>query len=315
MRRPATVLFSTAVLALGFFGTWSYVHNYVVYRGFAPPRDPPGVAAGTLRSVSIYSPALKRRDSYLIYLPAGYAAAARHGTRFPVLYLLHGTASGAMHFVNVGQVGVDVDTLLARRRIHPLLVVMPSAQDGSFVDDTEWANTPHGRYESALLDVVRAVDRRWPTRPTRDARAVAGLSMGGYGSMNIALHHLRLFATAESWSGYFTQTRSGPFAAASRRTLRANSPAIYARAAAPTIRRLGLHVLLYRGGRDPVAAPQAPFAHELRAVGASVRTLRASGAHSWRLWRNEMPLALRFADRWLGAPRRAAAGHGGRAPR
>jgi enterochelin esterase-like enzyme len=307
MKRSAAALLSLAILSIGIFGAWSYVHNYLVYRGFAPPRDPPGVATGTLRSVGFYSPALRRRDSYLIYLPAGYEAAARAGARFPVLYLLHGTASGAMHFIDVGKVGVDVDTLLARHRIRPLLVVMPSAQDGSFVDDTEWANTPHGGYEGAVLDVVHAVDRRWPTRHDRAGRAIAGLSMGGYGAMNIALHHLPLFGTAESWSGYFTQTRSGPFSGASRQALRANSPSSYAHAVVHGIGRLGLHVLLYSGGSDPLAAQQAPFAHDLRSLGASVRTLRAPGAHSWKLWRGEMPLALRFADRWLGPPRRRGA--------
>lgn len=300
MKRRAPVLLSAAVLAVGCFGAWSYVHNYLVYRGFPPPRDPPGVPAGSLRSIDFQSRALGRGDSYLIYLPHGYAAAARRGIRFPVLYLLHGTNSGAMHYINVGQVGVDVDRLLAAHRIRPLLVVMPEAQDGSFLDDTEWANTTRGRYESALLDTVRAVDRRWPTIRARAARAIAGLSMGGYGAVNVALRHPQLFATIESWSGYFSQTRSGPFAGASAAALRSNSPADYLGAVAPTLRRLGgLHVLLYSGSGDPLAGRQAPFARQLRAGGASVRALRFPGAHSWRLWRDEMPLALRFADRWL----------------
>ena len=82
---------------------------------------------------------------------------------------------------------------------------MPESSDGSLVDDTEWANTPHGAYESAVLEVVRQVDEHFPTIDDRSARAIAGLSMGGYGALNIGLHHLSTFGTIESWSGYFHQ--------------------------------------------------------------------------------------------------------------
>jgi len=299
MRRSAPALLCAAVLALGCFGTWSYVQNYLVYRGFPPPADPPGVVSGTLRSVGFYNRALGRRDSYLIYLPPGYSPAARRGVRFPVLYLLHGTGSDAWHFINVGQVGVDVDKLLSVHKIHPMLVVMPQAQNGTLNDDTEWANTAQGRYEAAVLDVVRRVDRSWPTIRRRAGRAIAGLSMGGYGAINIALHHLQTFGTAESWSGYFTQSRSGPFSGASAATLRANSPTAYAPTVATDPGGLHLHVLLYSGLGDPHSSGQRAFTDELRRLGASVRAARFPGAHSWSLWRGEMPLALRFANRSL----------------
>jgi enterochelin esterase-like enzyme len=304
MRARVPILLSAAVLVVGFYGAWSYVHNYLVYRGFRPPRDPAGLPTGTLEQVGFYSRPLGRRDAYLVYLPHGYSQAARRGVRFPVLYLLHGTASHAMHYIDVGKVGVDVDELLAAHRIRPFLVVMPQAEDGTFVHDTEWANTPHGRYEDAALAVVRNVDSRWSTIRDRAARAIAGLSMGGYGAVNIALHHLGLFGTVESWSGYFTQTRTGPFSHSGQRTLRANSPAFYARALAPRLRRLGLHVLLYSGTHDHVSQQQDPFATELRGLGVRVRSLHFRGAHNWRLWRGKMPLALRYASRRLFAARR-----------
>ena len=62
---------------------------------------------------------------------------------------------------------------------------------------------------------------------SRRGRGIAGLSMGGYGAVNIALRNLNLFSVVESWSGYFTQTPTGPFAGATPAALRANSPAAY----------------------------------------------------------------------------------------
>ncbi len=301
MRRWVVVLLAAAFLGTGTYGAWAYVHNYMVYRGFPPPQDPAGVRPGRLAHVSFFSPPLHRRDSYLVYLPAGYAAAAARGARFPVLYLLHGTGSYALHFIDVGLVGVKVDELLAAHRIKPLLVVMPEAVDGTLNHDTEWANTSHGAYAGAVLATVRQVDSRWATVPNRQGRAIGGLSMGGYGAVNIALRHLDLFSTAESWSGYFTQTRSGVYAGASPAVLRAASPQDYVGGLSAPLRRSPLHVLLYSGSSDPFRHQQHRFARELRSLGVSVRSLLVPGRHSWALWRREAPLALRYASRWLTA--------------
>jgi enterochelin esterase-like enzyme len=301
VRRWAAALLAAAFLGIGSYGAWDYVHNYLVYRGFPPPRDPPGVRAGKLERVYFFSRPLRRRDSYLVYLPAGYAAAAARGAHFPVLYLLHGTGSYAPHFIDVGLVGVKLDELLAAHRIKPLLVVMPEAVDGTLNHDTEWANTPHGAYASAVLATVRQVDSRWATIPSRRGRAIGGLSMGGYGAVNIALRHLGLFSTAESWSGYFTQTHDGVYAGASPAALRAASPQDYVGGLAAPLRRFPLHVLLYAGSSDPFRHQQGRFARELRSLGVAVRSMLVPGRHSWALWRRETPLALRYASRWLTA--------------
>ena len=177
---------------------------------------------------------------------------------------------------------------------------MPESEDGSFLHDTEWANTPHGRYQAAVLDLVKQVDSRWSTNPSRTARGIAGLSMGGYGAVNIWLHHTKTFSVVESWSGYYTQTPTGVFAAASPAVLAANSPLQFAGAKAQALRRHPSHVLLYGGIGDPYTLQQAPFAAELQRLGQSVTATEVRGPHSWALWRKEMPMALTYAGRWLG---------------
>src|ERR1700730_6155471 len=130
---------------------------------------------GTLRRIGFFSPALHRRDYYLIHLSRGYAAAARNGTRFPVLYLLHGDGTGkrhlAIHMYESGRVGPTAGRLLAAGRIQRFLIVMPEANDGTLVDDMEWANTSQGSYQSEIADLVRSVDGRWATIPQRTERA------------------------------------------------------------------------------------------------------------------------------------------------
>jgi enterochelin esterase-like enzyme len=290
-------------LMAGMWGTWAYGHDYDLYRGFPPPTRPAGVTPGRLASVSFFSPALGARRRYEVYLPAGYASAARRGERFGVLYLLHGSPGRPSNFVLAGDVPVTIDELLARGKLrHPYLVVMPDGRDGSYRSDTEWADTRHGRYGSFVLDVVRDVDRRFATRPSRRWRAIAGNSEGAYAAVNLALRHLGTFGIAESWSGYFTQTPTGVFRGASAAALRAASPADYVGGLRHALRRHPLHVLLYGGRRDRDTLQLPGFVARLRAAGADVTSRILPGHHDWRLWRDEAPWALRYVGRHLGAP-------------
>ena len=133
---------------------------------------------------------------------------------------------------------------------------------------------------------------------------IAGLSAGGYGAVNIALHHPRVFGSFESWSGYFTQTATYTFKGASPAKLYENSPADYLPAVAPTIRRLGLHAFLYQGmGDDVPAGAMIDFAKRLQVDGAHVRWALYGGKHNWTLWRAHFSQMLRYASRVLGRPR------------
>jgi enterochelin esterase-like enzyme len=301
MKRVATFVISIAILAGGVFGAWAYGHNYYEYRGFSPPRNPPGVTPGREVTGHLYSAALGRRRSYKVWLPPGYAAAAAAGVRFPVLYLLHGSPGRPDLFVNVGAVGVAVDTLVARHAMGPFIVAMPDGRDHTFRSDTEWANTPDGRYEGLVLDVVHAVDRTFATKADRAHRGIAGNSEGAYGAVNIALRHLGTFGLTEAWSGYFTQRPVGPFKAATPAQLRANSPLLYVSALRAQLRRQPFYAFLYGGRRDPETKRLRGFGPRLTAAGGHVVAKVYPGRHTWRLWRTEMPASLLFAAAHLGA--------------
>jgi enterochelin esterase-like enzyme len=198
---------------------------------------------------------------------------------------------------------VRMDTLVARHRIHPFIVVMPEAHS-PLGTDHEWANTPSGAYESFVLDTVRTVDARWATKPARADRMLAGLSAGGFGATNITLHHPETFGSFESWSGYFNQTRTDAFSGASAALLRANDPQLYVATAAPQLRRYPLRAFLYQGFKDDVpASDMIAFAHRLEATGSRVRWALYGGGHNWRLWRAEFSRMLEFASHSFEVPR------------
>jgi S-formylglutathione hydrolase FrmB len=266
----------------------------------------PNDGSGDLRQVNFYSRALGRADSYDIYLPPNYQSLAAAGTRFSTLYLLHGDGNhgdrAASHLFEAGQVGPDASSLFASGQVKPMLIVIPNLSGGNVDGDTEWANTHRGPYEAALMNMVGSVDSTWPTITTRTGRGIAGLSMGGYGAVNVALHHLRYFSTVESWSGYFNQTRTGPYVGAPRKLIRGTSPAEYVARLRGQLAHNPIHVLLYVSPHEGFAHQQAPFAKTLRSLGVPVTTKMFSGAHNFALWAAHMPLALGFASRWLAPP-------------
>src|SRR4051795_5015676 len=227
VRRAALAVVIAAGVAGGLVGAYVYVNRYMTYRGFAAPVTPAGVATGTVKLVRYHSRVVSHGARYVVYLPPHYAQQAARGRRFPVLYLLHGFPGIDTVFTDVGRAHVVANVLLHRHRIRPMILVMPAGLQGILHGDTEWADTGAGRWESFVLDVVRDVDHRFATIPDRAHRGIGGDSEGGYGPVNVALHHLDVFSVIQGWSAYFTQTPTGPFTGAPAATLRANSPAAY----------------------------------------------------------------------------------------
>jgi enterochelin esterase-like enzyme len=297
----AAVALVAVWLSLGGVGVYRYVHEYWLHRGFPPPVTPRNIPAGHLGRVRFWSPALHHQRDYEVYLPPGYRQAAARGDRMPVMYLLHAPPGRPDGYIQAGAVNVRADVLLAHHQIRPMLLIIPFGKSGNFGNDTEWADARAGRYESFLMDVVRDVDRRFATIPDRQHRGIAGLSEGGYGAVNVALHHLDTFSVTQSWSGYFIQTSTASFKGATAQQLYANSPSLYVAALAPRIKRLGLRAYLYQGIRDEIRPWRIRrFAAQLNEAGAYVRWGFFPGGHDWGLWRRQMPHMLMVASRWFG---------------
>jgi enterochelin esterase-like enzyme len=228
-------------------------------------------AGSSIDSTSYASPALGGAGSFLVYLPPGYASTTR---RYPVIYLLHGNSQPASAFLQVGLQG-ELDRLISHREIPPVIAVMIQGGPG--------ANNWRGRYESYVLEVQELVDRMLPTVASRDARAIAGDSMGGYGAMNVTLGNPYRFGVVESWLGFF------------------NGLDGQLRADRPILARLGLHAFLYGAESDRIADPSEnpPFAAALRGAGASARSAIYPGGHSLETVEAHLGSMLAFAGREL----------------
>jgi len=301
--RVLVVASAAAVIVLGFVGAYRYVNAYWLYRGFAPPHDPAWVGArGTTVRLYVTSAALGgRRQPVDVYLPPGYARSPNR--RYGVMYLLHGVPGRPAAFLETVRMGVVEDELVALHRARPLILVMPFGSTGSFTDK-EWANgvgRNQGWATFVSRDLVRAIDRRFRTIASRRWRALAGLSEGGYGALNIGLRHPHEFAVLESWSGYARADDIGSIFGHRRTLLRANSPLDTLAASARALRRGHVFIWFYSGSDDHFRPQNAAFASALAAAHIPHRFRVVRGGHNWALWRGNAWRAYLVASRHLGS--------------
>jgi enterochelin esterase-like enzyme len=300
-RAPLLGAALAAFLALGLLGVYRYIDNYWLYRGFAPPRDPAYVhVKGTATRFYLASPALGgRRQPIDVYLPPGYAT--HPNRRYPVMYMLHGVPGRPGAFLATVRAGVLVDELVAKHILKPMILVMPFGSTGSFTDE-EWANgvSTNSAWETFLArDVVRAVDHHYRTIPHGRARALVGLSEGGYGAFNIGLHHPGEFRVLESWSGYENADNVGSVFGHQLALLQANSPALTLQAAAAKLRHAHTFFWFYSGTDDRYRIQNAAFADALGRAGLAHRFFMVRGGHNWALWRDNAARALLAASKRL----------------
>jgi putative tributyrin esterase len=150
----------------------------------------------TVEERKLHSLSLDRDVPYRVVLPADYTTTKKH--RYPTLYLLHGLTGTYTNW----QTNTNLLSYAAR---YSLLIILVEGADSWY---TNAATPPQDRYEDYVLkDLIPDVDKNFRTLPDRNHRAIAGLSMGGYGAMKLALRSPDTFAFAGSFSGAFGITR------------------------------------------------------------------------------------------------------------
>jgi S-formylglutathione hydrolase FrmB len=127
---------------------------------------------------------------------------------------------------------------------------------------------------------------------------IAGLSAGGYGAADIGLRHPGVFGAIESWSGYFTPLRDGPFKGADKAQLAANDPSQLAVSEQPLLARSGTRFFVSSGPSHSHwfrSWDTVVFAQELRRLGLPVE-LRLYSDRKGE-WRNQLDAGLLWAFR------------------
>lgn len=294
-----------------------------------------GAQAGSARGGRVvadtfWSPILTVRKVAMVYLPPSYDAGTR---RYPVAYYLHGASGSETDWTAKGHLDATMDSLVAHGGAE-MIVVMPDGDDGWW---TTWnaLNDPQctrdrSRKESAASycvpwpkyddyvarDLVAHVDSFYRTIPDRAHRAVAGLSMGGYGAVSLALGYPDVFSVAASHSGVLAPLlgiahdgRPAPgaepldvdelhdrwpawlwpslrlaFGGKDMIGWTARDPARNVARARRRGRALP-QLFVDAGTDDPFLPENRDFVERARALGASVEYHEWPGRHDWPYWR------------------------------
>jgi len=139
-----------------------------------------------------------------VYTPPGYDRDTR--TRYPVLYLQHGSGEDERGWSTQGRVNFILDNLLADAKAKPMLVVMdcgyavrPGEQPQPQARAAAGQSSPFE--EVVINDLIPTIDTNYRTLSDRDHRAMAGLSMGAGQTLNITLRNLDKFSYIGAFSG------------------------------------------------------------------------------------------------------------------
>ncbi len=159
------------------------------------------VPHGTVSKVWYKSPSLGIDRRMTVYTPAGYESS---GKRYPVFYLLHGMGGDENAWSELGRTAQILDNLIAQGKAEPMIVVMtngnasqeaaPGETSLGYMSPTiQLPKTMEGSFETHFPEVVKFIDKHYRTKANKNARAIAGLSMGGFHSLHISKQYPDMF--------------------------------------------------------------------------------------------------------------------------
>ncbi len=256
-------------------------------------------AQPTVRQDSLFSRSIGTWLHYSLLLPDGYH---RSKERYPVVYLLHG--------FNQDHTSWFVSSELVRyAAAYRFIIVAPGFGNSWYANS---AAQPMRRYEDAFIaDLLPHVDSLYRTNPSRDARSIAGLSMGGYGALKFGVKYPQLFGFAAGLSPSI-QFPAGleDSAIVARRSAASNASVRAAFGAARTplwdeqiipllveraVSSAMPYLFLSSGSSDNI--PEVPIqmhqlAHQLRRKKIRFEMHESPGGHDWKFWDAEIEKVL-----------------------
>lgn len=264
------------------------------------------VRAGVVTD-SLKSNVLGVTKYYNIYLPPSFKQDAQ--AHYPVLYLLHGLTDNHRAWVEKGQMDRVMDELIACGEIPPMVVVMPNAGDR----DTRriwngYFNMPGWNYEDFFFqELLPAVEEKYRAGGSKGQRAVAGLSMGGGGSVGYAVAHPDAFAACYAMSAWLDGEKRDDVKLDDKMGLLTN--AVHERCPMRLLEQADEQQLsalrsvrwyIDCGDDDFLFDQNVEFYKKLRQKRIPAQLRVRDGGHTWEYWHNALRLCLPFVSRSFG---------------
>ena len=234
------------------------------------------VPHSAVAEVCYYSTTLKRHRRMHVYTPPGYETSK---DKYPTFYLLHGAMDNDDSWSTVGRAGIILDNLLAEGKIKPMVVVMPNGHTGPW----KWGQEldMDELVADFNTDIMPYAESHYRVLTDPKNRAIAGLSMGGAHTLNIAIPNLEKF-------GYFGVFSSGIFGIVGNWGQPPADPSWESQHTADLAKSKDhLKVCWFATGKDDFLVETSRATVEmLKKNGFDVNYHESEGGHTWANWRD-----------------------------
>jgi enterochelin esterase-like enzyme len=242
------------------------------------------VPHGAVAAVNYYSSALDTWRRMHVYTPPGYETGSE---KYPVFYLLHGAGDNDEAWTSVGRANFILDNLIAAKKAKPMVIVMTAGHTSRIQGARGGAGFLSAEDDFAkdfVHDVMPYVEKHYRVLTDRAHTAMAGLSMGGSQTLNIAIPHLDRFAYIGVYSsgligefpGANTPAQTGP-------SWETRNQAMLDNAAL----KKGLKLVWFSTGKDDgLITTSKTTVDLLKKHGFTAVFKESPGAHTWINWRN-----------------------------
>ena len=280
--------------------SWSLL--YVPGSDWMDTRDVPH---GAVSEVTYYSKSLNRFRRLHVYTPPGYESGS---DTYPVFYLLHGALDCDDSWTTVGRAGFILDNLLAEQKATPMVVVMPAGHTSPFRFGSRGGGLRMDEFaQDFVKDIMPLVESRYRIQADREHRALAGLSMGGAQTLDVAISNLDQFA----YVGVFS---SGVFGISGGGRQSPDQPSWEVRhveALDNAELKQGLRLVWFATGRDDFLLETSRATVEmLKKHDFEVVYRETPGGHTWVNWREYLrkfsPQLFRMNETDVSANRSAS---------
>ena len=244
---------------------------------------------------------------YNVLLPVNYNQPESRSKRYPVIYLLHGLTG---HYTN----WLEKTKLVDYTAPYEFIIVMPEGNDGWYTDS---ATVPTDKYESYILqELIPDVEKRFRAISDAGSRAIAGLSMGGYGALKFGVKYPQQFVFVASMSGalgaaawtesdlkgleFILRSLQSVYGSESSPTRAANDLGrLYRDLPAASVASLP-YIYLDCGTEDQLLQVNRDFVAILMTRKIPHEYRQLPGGHSWTYWDSQVQEVLRIASKKLG---------------
>lgn len=238
--------------------------------------DTKDVPHGAVAEITYHSKSLDTFRRLHVYTPPGYESGS---DSYPLFFLLHGAMDSDDSWSTVGRAGIILDNLIAQGKAKPMIVVMPNGHTGAF--SFGGGGKPFQVQMQEFVtdfkqDISPLIEKRYRVKEGRANRAIAGLSMGGAHTLDIAIPNLKDFAYFGVFSsGVFGINQSSNWVDQNKKHLDDKSA------------KEGLELVWFATGKDDFLIETSRLTVKtLKDHGFDVTWKETEGGHTWLNWRD-----------------------------